>query len=288
MSALAKVFVVIVLILAVAFTGTTATLYTARQDWKEAARNSLAEYQKNADEWLKQKADLAGVIKQNTNNISDLTVKNTTLQTSTDAMNRDVERLNSDLAVVKKDLKTSLDRNQEKDGHLKQKDDENSRLSKLGDELRTRTEKAEESEKAALVHASRKDLDNEQLSKQLADTQIELAGLKKGYDDFASAFGRLKEGFPEVAERILIAKPAPPIDGVVLAVHADTDIVVLSVGRDEKVETGFDFVAYRGDRYLGKVQVTKVAADMCGARILYLEEGQKIQTGDLVTTKIGQ
>ena len=79
---------------------------------------------------------------------------------------------------------------------------------------------------------------------------------------------------------------APPIDAVVQAVEASRGLVVLSVGSDQKVHEGYQFIIYRGDKFLGKAQVIKVYADLCGARILYTQMGESIQAGDQAATQL--
>ena len=57
----------------------------------------------------------------------------------------------------------------------------------------------------------------------------------------------------------------------------DVNIVILSVGSDDKVEEGHEFTVYRGEHFVARVQVSKVTSDMAGARVLFVEQGQEIR-----------
>src|SRR5262249_26086232 len=70
---------------------------------------------------------------------------------------------------------------------------------------------------------------------------------------------------------------APPINGVVEVVDNDQKLVVLSVGRNQKVREGYTFTVYRGDRFVAKVKVVKVFDDLAGAKIVFTNENESIQ-----------
>ena len=78
----------------------------------------------------------------------------------------------------------------------------------------------------------------------------------------------------------------PPIEARVVAVDAGEKLVVLSVGRDQKVEKGFRFTVYRGSSFVGKVEVFEVYPDLSGARILFTKEGSMVEQGDSASTAL--
>lgn len=85
-----------------------------------------------------------------------------------------------------------------------------------------------------------------------------------------------------------LAAAGAPIDAVVQAVGKSEDkIVVLSVGRSDKVREGFEFTVLRDDRFVGKVKVIKVYDELCGARILFTKDGETIRQGDKATALLG-
>ena len=58
------------------------------------------------------------------------------------------------------------------------------------------------------------------------------------------------------------------------------------VGKDQKVEEGFEFTVYRGDRFVGKVKVTHLFQDLCGAKIIFENDSMEIRQGDGATTRL--
>lgn len=78
--------------------------------------------------------------------------------------------------------------------------------------------------------------------------------------------------------------PAHPIEGLVSAVKPDMNLVVLTVGHEQKVEIGYELTISRGDKLIGKVKVLKVFPEMSGAEILSTQEGEEVQQGDKATT----
>ena len=63
-----------------------------------------------------------------------------------------------------------------------------------------------------------------------------------------------------------------------------TRLVLLSVGRQDNVQEGYEFTIYRGTRFIARVKVEKVLPDLCGARVIF--EVAKIQRGDLAATRL--
>jgi hypothetical protein len=93
-------------------------------------------------------------------------------------------------------------------------------------------------------------------------------------DDLAVATSRieglLQKGVP--VHQILGTDAAalqPKIaDAQVLAVRPDVNLVMISVGSQQNVKPGYQFVISRGSEYVSKVQVEKVYPDMCSARVI--------------------
>jgi hypothetical protein len=56
-------------------------------------------------------------------------------------------------------------------------------------------------------------------------------------------------------------------DAQVLAVRPDVNLVMISVGSQQNVKPGYEFVISRGSDYIATVQVEKVYPDMCSARV---------------------
>ena len=130
---------------------------------------------------------------------------------------------------------------------------------------------------------SRVELRNNELSKQLADLERLHTDVSDQYNGNASILKRLEAEYPHIYRTIVIKTPPPHIEGRVVGVQ--DNVVVLSVGQDDKVLAGFEFTVSRGDQFVGTVKVTRVTADLAGCEIVFTDGGALIQVGDDVETK---
>jgi len=69
-------------------------------------------------------------------------------------------------------------------------------------------------------------------------------------------------------------------DAQVLAVRPDVGLVMISAGTQQNVKAGYTFTISRGDQYVAKVQVDRVYPDMCSAKVITGMQKQEIQVHD--------
>jgi peptidoglycan hydrolase CwlO-like protein len=84
-------------------------------------------------------------------------------------------------------------------------------------------------------------------------------------------------------KEIEITKPKKVIRAHVLAANNDAGVVLLSVGKDDLVEIGHEFIIHRGDVYVCKVRVESVYPDSCVARVIgetLVNDTAVVNTGD--------
>jgi hypothetical protein len=86
--------------------------------------------------------------------------------------------------------------------------------------------------------------------------------------------------------RVIPTPNPPPIDTWVKAIDATARLVVLSAGREQKVELHYEFTIYRDHEFIAKVKVIKLFPDLSGAEVLFVKEGAEIWPGDEAATKI--
>ncbi len=124
--------------------------------------------------------------------------------------------------------------------------------------------------------------------------------LEKDIGDIRVAYNHARKGLKQDELRIAVGEdegcrfglvsgpPVPAIDARVAAVKSNVtpELVLLSVGSDDKVEKGFHFSIYRGTEFVGKVVVEKVLRDSCGCRVLFTSEGARILAGDSAATRL--
>ena len=88
-----------------------------------------------------------------------------------------------------------------------------------------------------------------------------------------------------------ITSDVPPSDsvipGTVAAVATDPqgrqDMVMLTIGSDEGLRVGMEFIIYRGDNYICKVRAERVLPDMVACRVIpesWNARGDEIRQGD--------
>lgn len=283
MSALAKVLVVLNLILALFFLGVTSTLFTQGKNWVETNDKIVEQAKANVEGMTKTidtKNELLDrrdeTIVGHRNEIRTLNETKTRLE----AENGD---LKGDVARKRSEIDTLEDRLAQKDRHLEQQDNQ---IAQLTDRLASATEVADqaaEAKKTAEMRYARAKLVQDQTAKEYDAIAKELTDKNKLLSEAERALKIAEEQGFDI--RGLVKVP-PPIDGVVAAVSPDVDLVVLSVGADENVQQGYEFTIYRNDRFIGKAKVRQVTQDMSGAKILFTEDGEKVQVGDKVSTRI--
>jgi hypothetical protein len=283
MSILAKVFVIINLVFSIAYLSVTGALYHHKEDWREAFVKVTKDYRT-----LKERDD--GVISTFENRVKELTEYINKLENNIaelmariDDIGQKYRNARTDLAIETQELALLLVDHSRIIGILEGKE---KRISDLTQERDYFQRKFNE------IMAQKNTAENQvaRLTKMLLDTRKDLSDLRKDYvacrddlNDKKLIIQKLNDfGIP--VAKIVLLKPPPPIDGEVVAYDPDTRLVLLSVGRQDKVEEGYEFTIYRGTRFIGRAKVEKVLPDLCGARVIF--EVAKIQKGDLAATRL--
>lgn len=282
MSGLAKFFVVINLVLALFFLGVSATLFKTQKNWKDAAEDALEAHQVSLNKSEAMKNALEGTIDLSQKNVDSLSREKEQLGTQVTTLQNE----NGDLRKEKASLNTKVSdlesRVAQKDEHLQDKDSNIARLEDEISRLNTEAQDSAMAKKVAEGLRNRALLDKEQLSQENEAINIELTALRSDFDDQKLLISRIVDSgvrLPDIG-----VATAPPIDGMVVGVQEG--VVVLSVGKDDGVEVGYEFTIYDGNTFIGKVQVTKVLDDMAGCTILFEESGRKISDGNKASTRL--
>jgi hypothetical protein len=77
----------------------------------------------------------------------------------------------------------------------------------------------------------------------------------------------------------------PGHQGRVLAADNDMGIVIISLGSEDGVRTGFVYRVQRGNRFIGRIEITDVQARKASGRVDRTLSTGPIQTGDVVMTR---
>ena len=281
MSGLAKFFVVINLVLALFFLSVSATLFQSQKDWKGAAETAVENAEETVAMAEKMKETLQGVVDEKSRNNESLTREKEQLSSSILTL----QNSNGDLRKSVAQLGTKIDdldsRIAQKDEHIQDKDSNIARLEEEITRLSVEIDNAGDAKKLAERLRNRALLDKEQLAQQAEALNKELTALKEDYDDQQLLISRIVDSGIRLPDIGVITPP--PIDGMVVGVQEG--VVVLSVGKDDNVEIGYEFTIYDGNRFIGKVQVTKVLDDMSGCTILF-QEDSGIREGHKASTRL--
>ena len=136
------------------------------------------------------------------------------------------------------------------------------------------------------------DLNNSQ--SELTQRAQEIDTLTKSDNKNKAMLALLQKNHPQIYNELVDQKASTKfLQGVVAAVREGTDgkqdIVMLTIGKDEKVEEGIEFIIYRGADYVAKVRADRVMNDMVSCRVIqdsWNTKGLKIQQNDLASNRL--
>lgn len=89
----------------------------------------------------------------------------------------------------------------------------------------------------------------------------------------------------DAAQVVNFDEDAPALDAVVEGVDMDDGIVIISVGAEHGVEKELKFFLYRGDEYVGRVEVDRILPTKSAARIIERMTATGIYPGDRARTR---
>jgi hypothetical protein len=89
----------------------------------------------------------------------------------------------------------------------------------------------------------------------------------------------------DAAEAVNFGEDTPAIEAVVEGVDMDGGIVILSAGAEDGVEKEVKFFLYRGDEYVGRIEVDRVLPTKSAARIVEAMTATSIHPGDSALTR---
>lgn len=136
------------------------------------------------------------------------------------------------------------------------------------------------------------DLNNAQ--SELTQRAQEIDVLTKDNNRNKAMLALLQKRNPQVYNELVDQKASTKfLQGVVAAVRdgADSqqDLVMLTIGKNDKVEEGLEFIVYRGNEYIVKVRAERVMNDMVSCRVIrdsWNTKSLKVQQGDQATNRL--
>jgi predicted nuclease with TOPRIM domain len=281
MSVIAKILIVVNLLLAVVFLGAAATFLGEQESWKIRYDKQAKELNATIDT-LKTNLDSAVADKAKAErDASDAKSQYDSLSHQFDQKDADYKKFVQALG----DLQGKYAQLSASYNTLQQQLQD---MTTAKDKAVQDKETAQTAQRKAIEDKNSAVKDRDRIQSQLEDVQGQLAELNKRMNDLAQQYDSAqilitayKNRFGPLPD---VINP-PPLDASVSAVDNKLNIVLLSIGKDDKVKVGYAFSVYRGNEYVGKVIVDKVEKDYCSAHSVKGLEKKPIMVGDSATTR---
>lgn len=274
MNLVGKIFVFAVLAMSLVFSTMAVMVYGTHKHWKDMVENPSTGYKKKImDEQAKQqeltneieklKGDIAGEEQAKRKALADLETTRTNSDKKVKELEgqyADAQKANQDTLVAMKVSQDNLDKMF-------------TEVKKLRDEIRdAQSERDKSFEQVVKLTDQLHQLTNEVTTLKSREGQLAL--------QLASARNVLSRHSLSIGE----SDVPPPLRGKVLAVNQN-DLLELSLGADDGIRTGNTLEVFRGNSYLGRVQVLTTQSDRAVAKILPDFKKGVIQKGDDVATR---
>ncbi len=294
MSTTVKVFIVLNLLLALAFMFVQMTLYATRENWKRrwnddtkffaeevksyAQKVSEESYGRVKAENLAtsqsaQIVDQQAMIKKQENNLSE--------------KDKSIQSLNLTISKNDEEIKALREQNQTLSNTLeltRQSNNEKTHIAQVARAVAFQLN----------VKLAEVEDDFNNVSTALAQREEDIAKLSKVNNQQTARLAILKERYPKVFAEISDEKSAASfLQAVVAAVRnnpqGQQDLVMLTLGKGDKVEEGVEFIIFRGNSYIVRVRAEKVLGDMIACRVIpdsWNTNSLQIQQGDLAQNRL--
>lgn len=271
MSTLSKVFVVLVFIVALVKLGIDATLFAQRLDWKdkfgkEANYHFQTQQIKNA-EIADMQASINSLVTYNNTlkqRVEQLDTERSSLSTTIANLTRQLDTANANHAKIAADM----------DVFVRQLEVQLTQVQEMATKVEDYRGKLASALSKMLTATQELQYNRQELEKTAKD----LASLEDQHQNLARDKKRLEEVMAGLAARGVQLDQAPHsvIEAKVTAVSNDIGLVIISVGRDDKVLEGNEFTIYRGSNFIAKIVVDKVDRKWSAGRVLLKKEEPRI------------
>jgi predicted nuclease with TOPRIM domain len=282
MSVVAKILVVINLLLAFVFLGAASTFLGEKETWKIRHEKDTADLRKQIDDL---NVNLSKAVEDRNGQreiASVFQVENTELKAQLEAKEAEATNISEThdkllasydrISRTATDLQQTIDQlNSDKNSLINEKDEALGEKRSAIDEANT-----------AVTEQKRLEREILNLQDQLAQVEKDMNALGEKLESTNLVVAQYVDKFGILAE----TEGVPLVRANVLGVNNDLNIVLLSVGRDDKVKPGFEFTIYRGNEYVGTVLIDKVDKDHCSGSSKKEIERLNIAVGDKATTRL--
>ena len=280
MSTVAKFFVVLNLLLAVAFLGAASTFLSYVDSYRKKLGDEEERHNATKGEMQRQKADYENRLTEavNAKNASDnakstaegardrLATAYAGMKEQYDILNSAQQKAISALVVAQKTIQDATESNKT--------------LTQEHTKLLEAANAANDAKNAAVKaqHALEGNLSNAQ--EQIQDLQAKLTTTSEELRQVSFRLSGILASNPGLGEGA--AQPAQ--EGKVLAVDNNANVVVISLGAEDGVKAGFRYTVSRGSSYVTTIEITDVEAKKSAGRALPNMSKDKMNVADNIWT----
>ena len=294
MSTTVKVFIVLNLLLALAFMFVQMTLYATRENWKRRwnddtkffAEEVKVAAQKIADESYA-KVQAQALVSSQGSQISDLQAAAKKQENSLSEKDKQIQSLNLTISKNDEEIKALREQNQTLSNTLeltRQSNNEKTHIAQVARAVAFQLN----------VKLAEVEDDYNNATTALAQREEELTKAKKVNNQQNAQLAILKDRYPKIAAEITDQnQSASFLQAVVAAVRnnpqGQQDLVMLTLGKGDKIEEGVEFIIFRGNSYIVRVRAEKVLGDMVACRVIpdsWNSNQLQIQQGDLAQNRL--
>jgi hypothetical protein len=279
MNWLGKVFVVLIMIMSLVFMGLAMAVYATHKNWREVVEGptglrSQLETERKANEDLKN---------QHNRLVGELTQEK-------ESAEQQVAKLEAERVALAENnarLQTAHDQlNQQQRQHIaavESTQELNEGLTKEATGLRQQIRDEQQARDAAFAKTLEATEAMHQLTGQYQNARQRSEQLTKQVSGMTHVMR--EQGLDPATEPGAVV---PTVDGLVSQVRraAGAQLVEVTIGADDGLKTGNTVEVYRGNKYLGRIEILQTSPDKSVGRVDRRYQQGRIEEGDRVATRI--
>jgi len=276
-STIAKVLVVVILILSVAFAALTGQLFAKREKLRDEYAKLKADAESSISGLEEAKKKLQGEKDTLTSKAAELDKEVTQFKTDNENLKRNVQDKTEQITKLDAQITNFNTTISQLNSNMKAKDERLAALDKDLTETRDKLRQAEQT-------AREKELEAKKLAQQAKDATDRVKELEVAIKDAKQKIEILttKGGKYEEVTQVVQA----PVDAKVIKVDRSSNLVVINRGREQGVEVGYIFTIFRGDTYLGDLRIESIAANVAAGSPVAGTSVGTMREGDNASTRI--
>jgi uncharacterized protein YdcH (DUF465 family) len=276
MNLLGKIFVVLILIMSIVFMTLALAVYATHKNWKDEAATLQTRLQESNAQFDRLKGEYNNLESQLTAKVESEQMRLAKSEAERDAQmqrNAIIQAELDQLKAERRDATAAVAATQANNQRLAEE------VTNLRDDIRDNQQARDRAFATTLqateeLHQTKGQLDStlertRQLTSQVAD-----------YTHIMQSSGLDPNTPPDAV--------VPTVSGLVSQVRqsAGTQLVELTIGADDGLKQGNTVEVYRGDRYLGRIEILRTSPDRAVGRVDRRFQQGRIVEGDRVATRL--